>query len=80
MIVHCATTLGKGDIQATRHLIDAARQAGRPHLVYISIVGVDRVPAGMPAHDATGLVAALALDVAFPALLLVIAGTAKRAV
>ena len=36
--------------------------------------------AGMPAHDATGLVAALALDVAFPALLLVIVGTAKRAV
>lgn len=34
----------------------------------------------MPAHDAIGLVAALALDVAFPALLLVIAGTAKRAV
>ena len=46
MIVHCATTLGKGDIQAARHLIDAARQAGRPHLVYISIVGVDRVPVG----------------------------------
>jgi|HubBroStandDraft_6_1064221.scaffolds.fasta_scaffold1529646_2 hypothetical protein len=36
--------------------------------------------ASMPAHDATGLVAALALDVAFPDLLLVIAGTAKRAV
>ena len=36
--------------------------------------------AGMPAHDATGLVAALALDVAFPDLLLVIADTAKRAV
>jgi len=34
----------------------------------------------MPAHDAIGLVAALALDVAFPALLLVIASTAKRAV
>jgi uncharacterized protein YbjT (DUF2867 family) len=46
VIVHCATTLGKGDIQAGRHLIDAARQAGRPHLVYISIVGVDRVPVG----------------------------------
>jgi uncharacterized protein YbjT (DUF2867 family) len=46
VIVHCATTLGKGDIQAARHLIDAARQAGRPHLVYISIVGVDRVPVG----------------------------------
>jgi hypothetical protein len=32
------------------------------------------------AHDAIGPVTALALDVAFPALLLVIVGTAKRAV
>jgi hypothetical protein len=36
--------------------------------------------AGMPAHDAIGLVIALALDVAFPALILVTAGTAKRPV
>jgi hypothetical protein len=34
----------------------------------------------MPAHDAIGLVTALALDVAFPALLLVTAGTARRPV
>jgi uncharacterized protein YbjT (DUF2867 family) len=44
VIVHCAT--GRGDIGSARHLIDAARRAGRPHLVYISIVGVDRVPVG----------------------------------
>jgi uncharacterized protein YbjT (DUF2867 family) len=44
VIVHCAT--GLGDVGAARHLIDAARRAGRPHLVYISIVGVDRVPVG----------------------------------
>jgi hypothetical protein len=31
----------------------------------------------MPAHDAIALVIALALDVAFPALLLVAAGTRK---
>jgi uncharacterized protein YbjT (DUF2867 family) len=46
VIVHCATSLGSGDADAARHLIDAARRAGRPHLVYISIVGVDRVPVG----------------------------------
>jgi uncharacterized protein YbjT (DUF2867 family) len=44
VIVHCAT--GRGDAGAARHLIDAARRAGHPHLVYISIVGVDRVPVG----------------------------------
>jgi len=44
VIVHCAT--GLGDVGSARHLIDAARQAARPHLVYISIVGVDRVPVG----------------------------------
>jgi uncharacterized protein YbjT (DUF2867 family) len=46
VIVHCATSLGAGDVEAARHLIDAAQRAGRPHLVYISIVGVDRVPVG----------------------------------
>jgi uncharacterized protein YbjT (DUF2867 family) len=44
VIVHCAT--GRGDVTAARHLIDAARRAGRPHLAYISIVGVDRIPVG----------------------------------
>jgi uncharacterized protein YbjT (DUF2867 family) len=44
VIVHCAT--GLGDVGAARRLIEAARRAGRPHLVYISIVGVDRVPVG----------------------------------
>ncbi|TDD53990.1 SDR family oxidoreductase [Saccharopolyspora elongata] len=43
-IVHCATTLGRKDVAATQCLIDAARRNGDPHLVYISIVGVDRVP------------------------------------
>jgi uncharacterized protein YbjT (DUF2867 family) len=42
VIVHCAT--GRGDVAAARQLLDAARSAGSPHLVYISIVGVDRVP------------------------------------
>ncbi|MEU4038540.1 SDR family oxidoreductase [Streptomyces collinus] len=45
-IVHCATSPRGGDERATRNLIEAARQAGVSHLVYISIVGVDRVPFG----------------------------------
>ncbi len=43
-IVHCATTNGRGDVDGTRDLIAAARGAGRPHVIYVSIVGVDRVP------------------------------------
>ncbi|NGO47227.1 SDR family oxidoreductase [Streptomyces ureilyticus] len=45
-IVHCATTARGGDEQAARHLIAAARRAGVRHLLYISIVGIDRVPFG----------------------------------
>lgn len=42
-IVHCASS-PRGDEQAARNLIAAAQRAGVPHLVYISIVGVDVVP------------------------------------
>ncbi|MGW6911089.1 SDR family oxidoreductase [Streptomyces sp. NPDC054940] len=45
-IVHCATSPGGGDEKAAAHLIAAARQAGVRHLVYISIVGIERVPYG----------------------------------
>ncbi len=45
VIVHCASGL-RGDEAAARNLIAAARRSGEPHLVYISIVGVDRVPLG----------------------------------
>ncbi|GAB2763707.1 NAD(P)H-binding protein [Salinifilum aidingensis] len=44
VIVHCATANGRGDVLATRNLIRAARGGGRPHLVYVSIVGCDRIP------------------------------------
>jgi len=44
VIVHCATTLGSKDVAATRTLVDVARRAGTPHLVYVSIVGCDRIP------------------------------------
>ncbi|MET9952008.1 NAD(P)H-binding protein [Streptomyces sp. NPDC006339] len=45
-VVHCASTPRGGDERAARHLVAAARRAGVRHLVYISIVGVDRVPLG----------------------------------
>ncbi|MFI9771427.1 SDR family oxidoreductase [Streptomyces sp. NPDC052415] len=45
-IVHCASTPRGGDEKAAAQLIAAARGAGVGHLVYISIVGVDRVPFG----------------------------------
>jgi uncharacterized protein YbjT (DUF2867 family) len=38
-IVHC--------VYPTEHLIPAAKRAGSPHLVYVSIVGIDRVPFGL---------------------------------
>ncbi|WP_280402111.1 SDR family oxidoreductase [Nocardia carnea] len=44
-VVHCATTYGRGDVVAARRLVDAMRRTGcAPHLVNISIVGVDRIP------------------------------------
>jgi uncharacterized protein YbjT (DUF2867 family) len=42
-IVHCAGS-NKGDEVTTRELVDAAARARRPHLVFISVVGVERVP------------------------------------
>ncbi|GAA2092044.1 NAD(P)H-binding protein [Streptomyces albiaxialis] len=42
VIVHCAT--GRKDVRATRHLLAACHHTrGNPHLVYVSIVGIDRV-------------------------------------
>lgn len=45
-VIHCATDIRapRRDVVGTRNLIEAARGGGAPHLVYISIVGVDRVP------------------------------------
>jgi uncharacterized protein YbjT (DUF2867 family) len=43
VIVHCAGTK-KGDEDKARHLVRAARRAGTRHLVYISVVGADRIP------------------------------------
>lgn len=43
-IVHCASSPRGGDDRAAAHLLAAAHRASVPHLVYISIVGVDRLP------------------------------------
>ena len=41
-IIHCATST-RGDAEATRNLVAAASRTGSAHLVYVSIVGIDRV-------------------------------------
>lgn len=43
IIVHCGGS-AKGDQDKTRNLVRAASQAGTSHLVYISVVGADRIP------------------------------------
>ncbi|MGI8505927.1 MAG: SDR family oxidoreductase [Solirubrobacteraceae bacterium] len=43
IIVHCAGS-SKGDEDKTQNLIRAASGAGARHLVYISVVGADRIP------------------------------------
>jgi uncharacterized protein YbjT (DUF2867 family) len=43
IIVHCAGS-SKGDEEKARNLVRAASGAGARHLVYISVVGADRVP------------------------------------
>jgi uncharacterized protein YbjT (DUF2867 family) len=49
VIAHCATAADyrrpQRDVEGTRRLLAAAR-GHRPHVVYISIVGVDRIPLG----------------------------------
>jgi len=42
-ILHCAGS-AKGDEEKTRNLVRAASRAGVQHLVYISVVGAERVP------------------------------------
>ncbi|WP_448616641.1 SDR family oxidoreductase [Modestobacter sp. URMC 112] len=46
-IVLCATDPRRSrtvDVQGTARLVAAAQGAGRPHVVFISIVGIDRIP------------------------------------
>ena len=45
VVVHCATQgTGDKDVTSTENLITAARKAGVAHIVYVSIVGIDRIP------------------------------------
>jgi uncharacterized protein YbjT (DUF2867 family) len=43
VVLHLAGS-SKGDEEKTRNLIAAASRTGAPHLVYISVVGADRIP------------------------------------
>jgi uncharacterized protein YbjT (DUF2867 family) len=47
-VVHCASSpfrrTQQADVEGTGLLLDAARQAGVSHFLYISIVGIDRIP------------------------------------
>jgi uncharacterized protein YbjT (DUF2867 family) len=43
IVVHCAGT-SKGDDVKAQHLVRAAARAGTRHVVFISVVGADRVP------------------------------------
>ena len=49
-VVHCASSprskTREIDVEGTRRLIETASAAGRPRLLYVSIVGVDRIPFG----------------------------------
>jgi uncharacterized protein YbjT (DUF2867 family) len=49
VIAHCATAADyrrpQRDVEGTRRLLEAV-DGGRPHVAYISIVGVDRIPLG----------------------------------
>lgn len=47
-IIHCASDYRRAnkDVPGTRRFLDTARRAGVGHVVYISIVGIDRVPLG----------------------------------
>ncbi|MEU4520158.1 NAD(P)H-binding protein [Amycolatopsis sp. NPDC024027] len=63
VVVHCATDYLGREAQLARTLVEAARWAGGPHLVYVSIVGVDRVPLGYyrAKHETEQLIAASGL-------------------
>ncbi|MFI2372755.1 SDR family oxidoreductase [Streptomyces sp. NPDC018833] len=47
-IVHCATDgrTRRGDVVAAQNLVEAAARADGPHIVFVSIIGVDRHPLG----------------------------------
>jgi len=48
VVVHCASPLrGRTkEVRVACTVVDAAKRAGSPHVLYVSIVGVDRIPFG----------------------------------
>jgi uncharacterized protein YbjT (DUF2867 family) len=46
VIIHLATTNGPKDIRVAENLFRAASAAGVPHVVLLSIVGIDSIPMG----------------------------------
>ena len=64
VVVHAASAFGKGvwetDVEGTRRLVVASREAGVGHLLYVSIPGVDRIPYGYyrAKHAAEQIIAA----------------------
>lgn len=46
-VVHCASDPRRGrevDVEGTSRLVESMKETGSGHLVYVSIVGVDRIP------------------------------------
>jgi uncharacterized protein YbjT (DUF2867 family) len=70
VIVHCASDPRRwhDDVAATDRLLTEARAAGRPHVVFVSIVGVDRIP--LPYYQAKLAAEALVRDSGLPWTLL----------
>lgn len=53
VIVHAASDVSKAeeiDVRGTERLLERAREAGVSHVIYISIVGVDKIPFGYYQH------------------------------
>src|SRR5207237_200900 len=46
VVVHCASGSGKGESETMAALLSSGKRQGLGHLLYISIVGVDRLPMG----------------------------------
>jgi uncharacterized protein YbjT (DUF2867 family) len=45
-VVHCASGSAKGEAESIAALLSSGKRAGLQHLIYISIVGVDKLPVG----------------------------------
>lgn len=52
VVVHVASSNGKGDVPMSQTLFDASRVAGVAHIVLISIVGTDAIPLGFYTYRA----------------------------